>query len=203
MACASSISNFLAQSYAYQDAYFTTVELGKWVSYQSYRSPYYGTVPVSLVVTQWGLETGWNNGCNCLTTYYNPGNQASGCGWCVNRTMPNGLPGFCDLSAGIHAYAQLLIQGYRHVASAYADYGLNTAAQALGQGYETGYSIPNNFCGGPATISQSTPRIWAASHYGAPAGSDIYNTIAANTCLSDLNYVQSNDPNLPYFANIW
>lgn len=214
MTCASNISSFLSDAYyVYQPdypRYYTSVQLAQWVSYQSFRSPYYGFVPVSLILTQWGLESGWNSS-NNFTYYNNPANQGSGCGFSTCGTYNSGrFAAFCNIPAGVSSYAQLIIQGYQHVAAGYTDAGgdVQNAATVLGQGYRSCCTYDGSFCWGASntTISSTNPRVWDAGHYngsGYGPGSDIYRTISFNSCLSDYNYYQSTNPNLAGFSNLW
>lgn len=196
-----SVSSFLSQTIQGYDV----TDLAKWVSYQSLISPLYGGLPVSLILTQWGLESGW--GGPDISTYYNPANQNSGCG--VGSTCghePNGLAAFCSIKDGVKAYSALIINGYPHVMAAYTDQrtsiqGFNAAAQALGQGYYSNYTGGSvNYCASQyySLTSSSGARIWAESEYGTPPGNDMITTFNANTNLQDLNYVCSTNP-LPGF----
>ena len=202
--CSSTIQNFLNQTFSCNGNTYTTVQLAEWVSYQSYSSPYYGDVPISLIIAQWGIESGWGGA--DMSVYNNPGNQYCTQGGSQCGQEPNGIPAFCCIVDGVKAYSALLINGYPHVAHAYADGGfgqpgMQSAAVALGQGYEGSQSLSDGYCGGPSTISQSSSRIWATSQYndGNGPGSALYDTINANDCLSNLNYVQTTNPGLPGF----
>src|SRR5690349_19448426 len=113
MSCASSIQSFLNQGFSYVFNGITyvesTVQLAKWVSYQSYISPFVGDLPISLIIAHWGNESGW--GGPTMSTYHNPGNQGNTCGWPSNcGHEPNGLPAFCDIRDGVHSYSALIIQ---------------------------------------------------------------------------------------------
>lgn len=161
------------------------------------------------MVAQWGLETCWGD---TFGTYSNPANQASTCCYPQCGWEPNGtIPQFCDLDAGVKSFAQLLIAGYPHVAQAYSLCGqpgsndLSGAAKALGIGYYAFQAVSDGFCGGPASISSSSPRIWATSGYndGGGPGSGLIDSINANTCLSNLNYVQTSDPQIPDFPSTY
>lgn len=138
--------------------------------------------------------------------HYNPGNQGSTCGKPQCGTYAGGLPAFCNIRDGVQSYAALLTNGYPHVQHAFNDNGwgengMVQACTALGQGYEAGQVLKAGYCGGPAYVSASSPRIWAASEYndGNGPGSSLYDTINANDCLYNLNYVQESNPNLPGF----
>lgn len=129
--------------------------------------------------------------------------QADPCGYCSSGSQPNGLPVFCDIRYDVQSYSALIINGYPHVMHAYSDAaggaaGMKQAAIALGQGYEAGISLSSNYCTGGQTraIDSSHPRLWATSKYndGNGPGSSIYDTINANTCLSQYNYAQTTDP---------
>jgi|GEM_PF-7002504 len=175
---------------------YNVTDMAKWVSDYTLNSPVYGYVSPALVLIQWGLESGW--GGVDISTYFNPGNQASSCG-CGSTKLPsepNGLPAFSSIRDGVNSYANLLTFGYPHVLAAYADGGFSLAAQALGQGYYTGYNGGTvTYCGGQYTLtSQSGARIWAASHYGSPAGQDMISTLNANTNLQALNQVYTSNP---------
>lgn len=83
--CSPSIQSFVNSWWTYPIPGGTgtanTVSLAQWVSYQSALSPYCGSVPVSLIVAQWGIETGWGG---TFGTYNNPGNQGDGCGYPIS-----------------------------------------------------------------------------------------------------------------------
>ena len=75
MKAMSTVSNFLAQNI---QGYNVTT-MAEWVSYQSVNSPLYGSLPIALILDQWGWETGWGGA--DFTTYFNPGGQRNGCGY--------------------------------------------------------------------------------------------------------------------------
>lgn len=212
--CAPSIQNFLNSSWTYPvaggSAAATTLNFAKWVSYQSFLSPYCGVVPVSLIVTQWGIETGWGS---TFGVYNNPGNQGDWCGYSsACGRQPNGLAAFCDLNDGVKSFAGLLIKGYPHVAEAWSRCGqpgccvIAEAARALGIGYYDFRAVADGFCGPYTTISSGSPRIWDAGLYddGNGPGSSIYDTINANPdCLGNLNFVQTTDPGVAGFPGTY
>lgn len=211
--CNTTVCGFLSAFWTYPipggTGAASTENFARWVSYQSNLSPYCGNIPVSLIVTQWGLETCWGD---TFGTYNNPANQAGGCCYPTCGLQPNGsFVKFCDLNAGVKSYSQLLIKGYPHVAQAYGQCGqpgygvLSAATQALGQGYYDFQAVSDGFCGGPASISSSTPRLWDQAGYndGNGAGSGLLDTINANTCLSNLNFVQTTDPQIPDFPSTY
>lgn len=155
-------------------------------------------IPASLILAQWGIESGWGEGdiCNC----HNPANQGSSCG--VGSTCSvSGYKElcFCSLLDGVTSYANLMDNGYPFVSCTYWYYanqgnyneGVKQAAIALGQGYSNVASCNTyiDYCGWSGTPSPSRPRTWAQLLYddGNGPGSALYNTIQANSCLSSLN----------------
>jgi hypothetical protein len=106
------------------------------------------------------------------------------------------LPAFCSIKDGVNSYAKLLVYGYPHVLAAYDDCGFNLAAKALGQGYYASYTGGTvTFCGGSYTLTSSSgARIWAASHYGSPAGQNLIDSLNAHSALQALDYVVSVNP---------
>lgn len=217
MPCASNINNFVNGTITYTDSFdhhFAVLDLAKWVSYQSYRSPYYGAIPISLILGQWGFECSNSNGSWRLDEFqarYNPGNQDATCGYSGSYIPGSTTPGkrlkFSNLIEGVTAYAHLLIAGYKCVAEAYSRGGIGTnaglerAVNALSKGYDKDTSASSTYCasGSYAENSESTKRIWATAGY-----SGLYGTLTSsnNTCLNGLNYIQSSDPNLYKFTNI-
>jgi hypothetical protein len=182
-------------------ATYSVAQLAEWVSYQSFRSKEYGDVPVNLVLTQWGIETSW--GGTDWYPYYNPGQQGSTCGYGSQcGTEPIGYPIYCSIGQGVQSYADLLVNGYPHVATAYAYGGVSWAASALGKGYFTEEAVTSTFCGWSGPINSSHPRIWAGGEYndGGGAGSSITDTINANSCLQSYGFVQVTNP-IPAFPS--
>ncbi len=155
-------------------------------------------IPASLILAQWGNESGWGGG--DISVCYNPGNQGATCG-VGTECSPSGYTElcFCSLEEGVASYANLLSKGYSFVAATYQYYasagnyaeGVQQASIALGQGYSPIASLNTyiNYCGWSGTPSASTPRLWAESEYndGNGPGSALYDTIQANSCLSDLD----------------
>ncbi|GAB6992318.1 glucosaminidase domain-containing protein [Paenibacillus pini] len=214
MACASNINTFVNYSVSYYTGTlppntYTVTDLAKWVSYQSYLSPYYGAIPVSLILGQWGFEMGWSG--SELTARYNPGNQDSACGYSGSYISGVTTPGkrlqFSNIKEGVTAYANLLIAGYKCVATAYSTGGIGTgtglsrACDALSKGYDSAQAESSSYCSSSsyAENSSSTKRIWATAGY-----SGLYSTISStnNTCLNGFNYIQSTNPGLTGFSNI-
>jgi hypothetical protein len=214
MACATNVNNFVNTTVSYYTGTlppnsYTVYDLAKWVSYQSYLSPYYGAIPVSLVLGQWGFEMGWSG--TELSSRYNPGNQDGTCGYSGSYIPGVTTPGkrlqFSNIKEGVSAYAHLLIAGYKCVATAYSTGGIGTstglsrACTALSDGYDSAQADPSTYCSSTsyAENSSSTKRIWATAGY-----TGLYSTIssATNTCLNSYNYIQSTDPGLPAFSNI-
>jgi hypothetical protein len=155
-------------------------------------------IPTSLILVQWGNESGWGGG--DISVCYNPGNQGATCG-IGSGCYPSGYTEvcFCSLEEGVAPYANLMSKGYPFVAAThqydasagnYAE-GVNEASIALGQGYSPTASLNTyiDYCGWSGTPPESTPRLWAASEYndGNGPGSALYDTIHANSCLSDLD----------------
>lgn len=212
--CTPSISSFLGYTYSYFDQNgvihnVTTVDLAKWVSYQSYISPNVGALPVSLVVVQWGLEWGWSG--SSIAQYRNMANQGGSCGFAVCGSYGGGVfPTFCTVPEAVRAYGSLIINGYPHVQypwylSGGGSSGMQQCAINLGQGYQSGVSLSGgDYCGGPCpAISSSCPRIWDAGHYddGGGPGSQVYDTInysGNGDCLPNLNFIQTLDPGLGF-----
>ncbi|MNI55795.1 hypothetical protein D3C73_1107670 [compost metagenome] len=212
MPCASNINAFVTGTVPYTDTFthnFAVLDLAKWVSYQSYLSPYYGALPISIVLGQWGFEMGWS-----LTEFAarnNPGNMDSTCGYSGSIIPGVSTPGkrykFDNLIEGVTAYAHLLIAGYPCVQSAYSHGGIATAAgltkacNALSAGYDADNTTSSSYCANStyAENSSSTKRIWATAGY-----SGLYITINGtnNTCINGYNYIQSSDPGLYKFTNI-
>jgi hypothetical protein len=120
-----------------------------------------------------------------MSSSNNPANQIGECDYPNPCPACGSFAGFCSIDQGVKAYTGLLIKGYPHVAEAWAlcgqpGYGdLAGAATALGQGFYNFRPVADGFCGGPATISASTPRIWDAGRYddGGGPGSAIIDTI--------------------------
>ncbi|MFC5470164.1 hypothetical protein ACFPPD_15765 [Cohnella suwonensis] len=214
MACASNINSFVNYTVSYYTGTlppntYTVLDLAKWVSYQSHLSPYTGSIPVSLILGQWGFEMGWNG--SELSARYNPGNQDSVCGYSGTKDTSNPTPGkrvsFSNIVQGVSAYAHLLIAGWKCVATAYAAGGTSTAAglsracDAIANGYDSAQNDPSTYCtsGSYAENSVATKRIWATAGYPG-----LYSTISSsnNTCLNVHNYVQTGNPNLAGFSNI-
>lgn len=198
-----SVCSFVGSSWydSIYDTDYSVSQLAAWVSYQTWRSANAGEVPISLIMAQWGIETGW--GGSDWSPYNNPAQQASTCGWGSQcGSEPIGYPIFCSIGEGVQSYGALLTQGYPHVAFAYAEGGVSYAASALGKGYYTGITLNSTWCGWPGPISSSSPRIWAASEYndGGGPGSAITDTINANSCLSAYDYVQTSNP-IPAWAS--
>lgn len=143
---------------------------------------------VSLILAQWGDESGWGGSDIC--TAHNPGNQGSTCG----------IGGFDTLQHGVESYANLMAQGYPFVGCTFTHYfnegddatATKQAAIALGQGYSpiSSCNTDYNYCGWSGTPSASNPHYWATGQYnyndGGP-GSALYVTIQDNSCLSDLD----------------
>lgn len=209
MACASNIDGFVKGELAFYDLgnvrFFDVLELAQWVSYQSFRSPYYGAVPVSLILGQWGFELGWSTG--EFSSRWNPGNQDGMCGY-RGSYLPGDLPpgkrlAFVSPFQGVTAYAHLLIAGYPHVlwaysAGGYGKPGLERAVNALSRGYDTGYSQQaTTYCATKsyALNSDAQKRIWATAGY-----SGLYSTLtwSNNTCLVDKLYVQTSNPRIGF-----
>jgi hypothetical protein len=213
MACATNVNNFVNGTVPYTDSFthnFAVLDLAKWVSYQSYRSPYYGALPVNLILGQWGFEMGWS--LSEFSSRNNPGNQDGTCGYngsyIPGVTTPGKRLKFSDLIEGVTAYAHLLISGYPCVQSAYSHGGIGTgtglsrACTALSVGYDADNSTSSSYCTSNTydENSSSTARIWATAGYNG-----LYSTISSsnNTCLNGYNYIQSSDPALYKFTNIY
>lgn len=189
---------FVNGSFYFAGQQYKILDMAKWVSYQSYRSPYYGTIPVSLVLCQWGFEMGWN--VSEFASRYNPGNIDSTLEYSGSKDSSNPIPGkrvrFTTPYDGVAAYAHLLISGYKHVAWSYgaSPSNLQLAINALNNGYATGYN------GGAATYgggyylldSPEHARIWATAGY-----SGMYSTIQNNDCLNGNTFTQSESIYLP------
>lgn len=183
---------------------YKVIDLARWVSWQSFTDGFYGYLPISLILAQWGNESSWG-GVN-ITVYNNPGEQGGVCGFRQCGTQPNGLPAFCGIAEGVKAYSALIRQGYRHVGGAFRNSGegangTHVACVALGQGFEAGHSYANSFCGGPSVIDAAHPRIWDQSRYTTvnKPGSILYGLIEGNDCLYLQDFVFRDDPHLPGF----
>ncbi|MFK7694538.1 hypothetical protein [Paenibacillus sp. HJGM_3] len=74
---------------------YTVLDLAKWVSYQSYLSPYHGSIPISFVLCHWPFEIGWS--ITAFESRYNPGNQGALCGY--SGTSDGTPPGTSFVSA--------------------------------------------------------------------------------------------------------
>jgi hypothetical protein len=181
----SAVESFLAQSIQG----YNVTDLAKWVAFMTYDSITYGFVSPALVLAQWGWESGWGGA--DIATYFNPGNQDGpcSCGSLSGAKEPTGIPGFSSIRDGVNSYANLLIKGYPHVTAAYRDGGFSLAAQALGQGYYTGYTGGKvTFCGTSFTLTSSSgAHLWAQGKYGSPAGSDLIGSLNAHTSLQALD----------------
>lgn len=210
--CTSTIASFINQVFPHDAPdgtryNYICYQLAQWVSWQSYISPNYGALPVSLIIVQWGIESGWG-GPN-ISQYYNPAEQGDTCGWPNCGVQPGGVfPRFCNIVDGVKSYSALMINGYPHVMYGWPTGGGGAAgarrcAVNLGQGYESSVALSQGFCGGPPTISSSSPRIWDAGGYnsGGGPGSSIYTTMEAPAnadCLPNLHYIQNVDPGLGF-----
>ena len=155
-------------------------------------------IPTSLILAQWGNESGWGGG--DISVCYNPGNQGATCG-VGSECYPSGYTElcFCSLEEGVASYANLMSKGYPFVAATYHYYaksgnyaeGVKQAGITLGQGYSPIASLNTyiDYCGWSGTPSASTPRLWAKSEYndGNGPGSALYDTIQANSWLYNLD----------------
>lgn len=220
MACASNIQSFLNLQLSYpcyvngywQNYSASILDLARWVSYQSYIDSYSGSIPVSVIVAQWGNETGWGtsglfkDGKNLAGMKFTCDSAITRCGdYYVNNVK---FAVFCNYRDAVRAYSQLLRIGYQHVASAASNgegstpAGYKAACIALGQGFRSGFSFSTNYCTSgttAVTFSSSNPRKWDAAGYTTinQPGSILYNTIAQNDCLYNLG-VQTTDPRIQF-----
>lgn len=210
MACATEYQNFLDKRVSFfcsltnQVYTYTILQYAQWVSYQSAGDGITGHLPVSLIVTQWGIETDWGRSA-CFTDGFNLAGMLFTCDTNITRCGDCGrFAKFCNIRDSVRAYSQLIRIGYQHVGYAWlngegSNTGVKAASIALGQGYRTSWSYTTNYClSNSQTVSSSNPRLWDQAGYnnGNGPGSSIYSRIAANTCLSNLNYVQPASPGL-------
>ncbi|SHK17315.1 hypothetical protein SAMN02745136_01938 [Anaerocolumna jejuensis DSM 15929] len=187
----SNIDDFVNGTITSNGTKYPVLSLAKWVSYQSFRNSYSGTISVALVLAQWGFEMGWS-----LTEFssrFNPGNMDSILEYSGYKDPKGTVPGkrvsFSDVVNGVTAYAHLLIAGYKHVAWAYGtgtgDDDLSDSVKALNDGYMTGYmggkaTYGTTRTGGYALNSPSEKRLWATAGY-----TGMFATINNHTSLSD------------------
>ncbi|WP_340021704.1 hypothetical protein MHI24_22255 [Paenibacillus sp. FSL K6-1096] len=203
-ACLSNQSDFINGAVISQGTSYNIIDLAKWVSWQSFQSPYFGVLPISLVLAHWAFEHGWSR--SSFQSAWNPGFQTGTCGYSgTTDNTPHGTF-FNNVIQGVSAYAHLLISGYRHVQFAYShagfgNTGLNAACTALRYGFYANYTgSSTSYCSSQsyALNSTSTRRLWTASG----GYQNMYETITGRDCLNNYTYQQSSDPNVYGFNNI-